>query len=120
MAATFFHKPTQRWLTSIYNGKEGDVVLLSWASFAYSSPMGGFGFRGSEFTQYTLAAPVAYDESFGRRDPLFDLDECDPRNPFDKSPQRGREGAYDYRYRDQVQKPAVEAIAELAAALVAA
>jgi hypothetical protein len=84
MAATSFHKPTQRWLTSIMDSKPGDTVLLSVGSYAYDSTPGGFGFMGSEFTRYTLAEPVAQDE---RGEALYDLNECNPCCPIDGSSQ---------------------------------
>jgi hypothetical protein len=85
MAVTSFHAPTNRWLTSSYGWKPGDVVQITYGSYAYDSAPGGFGFRGCETTQYTLAEPVA-ENRYG--EPLFDLDECDPRCPIDNSSQR--------------------------------
>jgi hypothetical protein len=84
MAATSLHAPSQRWLTSVSGSRPGDVVELSFGSYAYDTAPGGFGFMGSEFTRYTLAEPVAQDE---RGEALYDLNECNPCCPIDGSPQ---------------------------------
>lgn len=112
MAATFFHKGTGRWLTSMgRDAKPGDVAELSMGSLAFNQPPGAFGFRGCQFTRYTLAQPVAVDE-WG--EPLFDLKECSPRCPLDDSPQTDE--FYDWRWSYKGQREAVEAIAAFAAA----
>lgn len=111
MAATFYHQPTKRWLTSMgRDAKAGDVVELSSGSFAYSTPRGAFGFRSCQFTRYTLAEPVAHDDRYG--EPLFDLSECDPRCPLDNSPQHLPMQEWLWSFRGQGE--CVEAIAAFA------
>lgn len=77
MAASFHHAPTGRWLTYCSDWKQGDVVTLSgWSQSKTQFYADGKTPAWCEFTQYTLAAPVAFDEQSGR--PLFDLKECNP------------------------------------------
>jgi hypothetical protein len=83
MASYSYYPKHGRCLTSISGASEGDVVTLSVASNAYSLPPSRFGWQSSQFTQYTLPAPVGFDR-FGH--PLFDLAGLG-RCPIDGSPQ---------------------------------
>lgn len=77
MAATLFHKPTGRYLSyCVSDWREGTVVTLSIGSYSKIRTYLNGRPMWCEFTQFTLAAPIAYDELSGR--PLFDLAECDP------------------------------------------
>ena len=98
MAATSLHKPTGRWLTCSHGWEPGQVIILSQNSYAYDSAIreGRSFATGAQWTRFTLGEPVAFTE---RGEPLWDLDQCDPRHPGDGSPQldalghRGTEGA---------------------------
>lgn len=83
MAVSSWHKPSGLFLTSLGpDAKAGDKHLLSSGSYAYSLCKGTFGWRGCEFTEYTLPEPTAYDDRFG--EPLFNLENCG-RCPIDGS-----------------------------------
>jgi hypothetical protein len=86
MAATLFHKPTGRYLTYCFDWREGTVVTLSIGSYSKTRTYLSGKSMWCEFTQYTLVAPVAFDELSGR--PLFDLNECNPVCALDVSPLR--------------------------------
>jgi hypothetical protein len=72
MAAYSYYPEHGKSLTAMRDKKEGDVVMLSVGSNAYSLPQNRFGWQGSEFTKYVLPAPVGVNQ-FG--DALFDLAE---------------------------------------------
>jgi hypothetical protein len=68
MATTSFHKPTNRWLTSVgVDARAGSEHTLS----------SGHPMCGGQFTTYRLADPVAFEGD----KPLFDLDEAEVRMP---------------------------------------
>lgn len=71
MAAYSYYPEHGKSLTAMHNQKEGDVVVLSVGSYAYSLPQGYSGWQSSQWTKYVLPAPVGVDE-FGAA--LFDLD----------------------------------------------
>ena len=83
MAAYSFYPEHGKSLTSIMGGKEGDAVCLTYGSYAYSKPRGGFGYPSCQFTNYILPAPVGFDQ-WGT--PLFDIDGIGTC-PLDGSPQ---------------------------------
>lgn len=83
MAATFMHKPTGRWLTYCRGWQQGTVVTLSIGSYSKTKTYLSGKPMWCEFTQYTLAAPVAVDELQGHL--LFDLNECNPVCSLDVS-----------------------------------
>ena len=71
MAAYSYYPEHGKSLTAMHDQKEGDVVVLSVGSYAYSLPQGYSGWQSSEWTKYVLPAPVGVNK-FGAA--LFDLD----------------------------------------------
>ena len=71
MAAYSYYPEHGKNLTAIHDQKEGDIVVLSFSSNAYSLPMGAFGWKSTQWTKYVLPASVGVNK-FGAA--LFDLD----------------------------------------------
>jgi hypothetical protein len=71
MAAYSYYPEHGKSLTAMHDQKEGDVVVMSVGSNAYSLPQNRFGWQGSQWTKYVLPAPVGVNE-FGAA--LFDLE----------------------------------------------
>ncbi len=70
MAVYSYYPEHGKCLTAMHDQKEGDIVILSVGSNAYSLPMGGFGWKSAQWTNYVLPAPVGINK-FGAA--LFDL-----------------------------------------------
>jgi hypothetical protein len=72
MAVYSYSKEHGRNLTSIMNAKEGDTITLSTGSYAYTQPQDRFGWRGSQWTNYTLGPCLGQKEFC---DNLFDIED---------------------------------------------
>ncbi len=71
MTAYSYYPEHGKCLTAMHDQKEGDVVVLSVGSNAYSLPQTRSGWQGCQWTKYVLPAPVGVNK-FGAD--LFDLE----------------------------------------------